>query len=70
MDRVATLSDTEYKILELIRASQPSPIQTRTASGDIRRELETINYELDTIEPYNWEETIDTVRTKIYGMLY
>lgn len=66
MNRVATLTDEEYKVILAIREASH---KTAATSSDLMRELDTINYELESIAPYNWEEVVDSVRRRIYGLL-
>lgn len=66
MSRTATLTDEEYKVILAVREASH---KTAATSPDVMKELDTINYELGHVAPYNWEEVVDSVRARIYGML-
>lgn len=66
MNRVATLTDEEYKVILAIREASH---KTAATSPDLMRELDAVIYELESIAPYNWEEVVDSVRRRIYGLL-
>jgi hypothetical protein len=68
MSRVQTLTDEEYRILLAVR--EATAIKPKTASPDVQRELDTINYELEAISGSTWEETVASVQRRIMGMLY
>jgi hypothetical protein len=67
MPRVATLTDQEYKILAAVREAMP--LEPKTASAEIQHELDQINYELGNISGSNWEEVVQEVRRRVYGLL-
>lgn len=66
MSRVATLTDEEYKVLLAVREASH---KTAATSPDLMRELDTINYELGNVSGNNWEEVVESVRRRVYGML-
>lgn len=72
MDRVATLTEAEYKILTTIRKVMEDDSVTKQSSAqdDMRNELENIYHDLRNMTSYNQNEVINEVSSRIYSMLY
>lgn len=71
MTRVQTLTDNEYEVLKAIRklAQEAQVAHTASATGDIRRELEDIYYDLENMRSSEWEEVVGELKRRIYAML-
>lgn len=68
MNRVQTLTEEEYKVLLAVR--EATALKPKTASPDIQQELNNVSYELSSISGSNWEEVVQEVQRRIYGMQY
>lgn len=72
MNRVATLTETEYQVLTAVR-SMVTDVEntTRIASGDdIRMELSAIYQDLVYAAPDELEQVVPEIVRRIYALLY